>query len=99
MQDGALRAAREGGQKFACIYPKPVAFAPESLQWTKGVNTLWEVLLSDVIVKGKEYVTDREEEALADVFCFKAHTSLLPEPDPTRTGKERMDDLKALRSR
>lgn len=51
-----------------------------------------------MIVKGKEYVTDREEEALADVFCFKANTSLLPEPDPRRTGKERTDDLKALRS-
>lgn len=40
MQDGALRAVWEGGQKFACIYPKPVAFAPKPLQWIEGVNML-----------------------------------------------------------
>lgn len=46
---------REGGEKFACFYPKPVAFAPKSLQRTEGMNVLQKVLLSDVIVTGRGY--------------------------------------------
>lgn len=52
-------AEREGGEKFACIYPKPVAFAPKSPQQTEGVSVLQKVLFSGVVVKGNECVTDR----------------------------------------
>lgn len=42
-----------------CLHPKPVAFAPRSLQLAEGANALQKVLLSDVAGKGKEYVTER----------------------------------------
>lgn len=39
-------SGREGGEKFACIYAKPVAFAPKSPQQTEGVSVLQKVLFS-----------------------------------------------------